>query len=207
MTKTPAASARRPVQAEFDQVTSSVRRQLAAAPGRPAVRSRHIGALLAFSRTQHLGPALMRITFEHAGTAQWAARVIDHRDIQVSRADGGSGTLLVRRPHEVLGSYGYRDERWVFGLGLDAALGISRGAVHGAGTFTREGLCITCPSSALMLTLYAVMGRLGIEAKLPRGWRGVIISAGDVPEALGLLGIAGAGEAYRRLLTDSKRAA
>lgn len=205
--KPPAASARRAGQAEFDRVTNVMRRQLASAPERPAVRSRHIGALLAFGRTQHLGPALMRIAFEHGGTAQWAARVMDDRDVQVSAARAGSGTLLIRRPHRTLGSYGYRDERWVFGLGLDAALGISRGAVHGAGFFTREGLSITCPSPAMMLTLYAVMGRLGIEAKLPRGWRGVIISSGDVPAALDLLGIAGAGDAYRRLLTDSRRAA
>lgn len=205
--KVMAPSQRRALAADFDWLTTAVRRQLGSVPERPAVHTRHVGALLAVNRTEYLTPELMRIAFEDLGAARWAAKVIDHRDIRLSPGVDGAGSLLIRRPQEVLGRYGFHDERWVFGLGMEATLGISRGAVHGAGAFTRQGLKVSCPTVATMLTLFAVMGRLGIAAKLARAWQGVIVSAGDVPQALDLLGISGAAGAYQQLLSGPGRAA
>lgn len=205
--KVMAPSQHRALPADFDRLTTRVRIQLGSVPERPAVHVRHVGALLAVNRAEYLTPELMRIAFEDAGAARWAAKIIDHRDIRLSPGVSDSGTLLIRRPQEVLGRYGFRDEGWVFGLGMEAALGISRGAVHGAGAFTRQGLKVSCPTVAMMLTLFAVMGRLGIEARLAKAWRGVIVSADDVPQALDLLGIAGAAHAYQQLLSHAGRAA
>ena len=99
----------------------------------------------------------------------------------------------------MLGRYGFRDGRWVFGQGVNAALGISRGAVHAAGTFNGHGLKVACPSAPMMLTLTAVMSRLGITAKPTEGDPRAAIAPADVPAALDRLGIADVAAQYRRL--------
>ena len=51
----------------------------------------------------------------------------------------------------------------------------------------------------MMLTLTAVLTRLGITATPTEGEPRAAISAGDVPAALDRLGIAGIADAYQRL--------
>ena len=58
---------------------------------------------------------------------------------------------------------------------------------------------VACPSAPMMLTLTAVMSRLGIRAKPTDGEPRAAIGPARVPEALERLGIGEVGAQYRRL--------
>ncbi|MFL0176464.1 hypothetical protein [Mycobacterium sp. SMC-13] len=191
---------RRPRQTGFSGVASAARLHLCkASRDDEAVRNRHIAALLAFTPTVERTANQMRITFEDGSTAMWAYGVLPKGDVELAEVGKDGGVIVVTNPQMVLGPYGFRDGRWVFGQGMGAALGISRGAVHAAGTFNKHGLKVACPNTPMMLTLTAVMTRLGITAKPTEGEPRAAISAGDVPAALDRLGIAEVADAYQQL--------
>lgn len=191
---------RRPRPVGFSTVASAARLHLCkASRDDDAVRTRHIAALLAFTPTVERTANQMRITFEDGPTAMWAYGVLPKGDVELAEVGKDGGVIVVTNPQMVLGPYGFRDGRWVFGQGMGAALGISRGAVHAAGTFNKHGLKVACPNTPMMLTLTAVMTRLGIPAKPTEGEPRAAISAGDVPAALDRLGIAEVADAYQQL--------
>ena len=193
-----ASRAGAPKQTGFSRLEAAARLQLCAVAEDGEVRGRHIAALLAFAPSVARCGKQLRFVFEHGPTAMWVSEVLGNNASLVDVGAGG-GVVDIDRPQIVLGRYGFRDGRWFFGQGMDAALGISRGAVHAAGTLNRQGLKIECPSAPMMLTLTAVMTRLGIEARPTEGQPRTAISAGDVPAALDLLGIEGVAQDYRRL--------
>ena len=197
-TKMPARR-RQPRHTNFSSVTSSTRLHLCAVAEDPEVRLRHVAALLAFTPTVRRIGNRMRIRFEHGPTALWLTEALANKDVELIDVGGDGGTVEVTKPQIVLGRYGFRDGRWVFGQGVNAALGISRGAVHAAGTFSGHGLKVACPSAPMMLTLTAVMSRLGITAKPTEGDPRAAIAPADVPAALDRLGIAEVAAQYRRL--------
>jgi len=198
-TQTPAARRRQPRDTTFSTVTASTRLHLCAVAETPEVRIRHVAALLAFTpTTQRVGNRL-QIRFEHGPTAMWLTEVLANKDVQLLEVGPDGGIVEVATPQIVLGRYGFRDGRWVFGQGMASAVGISRGAVHAAGTFNGHGLKVACPSAPMMLTLTAVMSRLGITAKPTEGDPRAAIASADVPTALEQLGIAAVAEEYRRL--------
>jgi hypothetical protein len=198
------ARRRRPRHTNFSAVTSSTRLHLCAVGEEPEVRLRHVAALLAFTPTVRRIGSRMRIRFEHGPTALWLTEALAHSDVDLIDVGGDGGTVEVTQPQIVLGRYGFRDGRWVFGQGVNAALGISRGAVHAAGVFNGHGgLKVACPSAPMMLTLTAVMSRLGITAKPAEGDPRAAIAPADVPAALDRLGIAEVAEQYRRLRETS----
>jgi hypothetical protein len=201
-TKTPARR-RQPRHTNFSPVTSSTRLHLCAVAEDPDVRLRHVAALLAFTPTVRRIGNRMRIRFEHGPTALWLTEALANKDVELIDVGGDGGTVEVTNPQIVLGRYGFRDGRWVFGQGVNAALGISRGAVHAAGTFNGHGLKVACPSAPMMLTLTAVMSRLGITAKPTEGDPRAAITPADVPAALDRLGIAEVAAQYRRLRETS----
>lgn len=190
---------RRPRITDFSAVTSAARLHLCAVTEAPEVRQRHIAALLAFTPTVVRLENRMQIQFEHGATALWLTQAIAHRDVTLVdvRADGA--TLTISNPQILLGRYGFRDGRWVFGLSPDAALGVSRGAVHAAATFDRRNIEVLCPSAPMMLTLTAVMARLGIKAQPCAGEPRAMVSAGEASGALERLGIADVGAQYQAL--------
>jgi hypothetical protein len=190
---------RRPRQHGFASVVSAARLRLCAVPEQPEVRARHVAALLAFTPTVVRIGSRMRIRFEHGPTALWLTQALAHNDVELVDVGGDGGTVVVSNPQIVLGRYGFREGRWVFGQGVTAAVGIGRGAVHAAATFNRHGMKVACPSAPMMLTLTAVLSRLGINAKPTDGQPRAAISPGDVPGALARLGIAEVGTQYRRL--------
>ncbi|ORX13065.1 hypothetical protein [Mycobacterium xenopi] len=193
------APPRRPRQYGFASVLSAARLQLCVVREDPEVRARHVAALLAFTPTVRRIGTRMRIRFEHAPTALWLTQAIAHKDVELIDVSGDGGTVEVRNPQIVLGRYGFREGRWVFGQGVVAAMGISRGAVHAAASFNRHGMKVVCPSAPMMLTLTAVMSRLGINAKPTDGQPRAAVSAGDVGDALDRLGIGEVAAQYRRL--------
>ena len=168
------------------------------------VRVQHVAALLAWSpHVQRIGTHMV-IRFEHGPTALWLTQVLASEDAELVAVGGDGGTVCVQNPQTVLGRYGYRDGRWMFGQGFDAALGISRGAVHAAGVFDRRGLRVQCPTAAMMLTLTAVLARLGIKAKPTGGQPRTTVTASDIPDTLARLGAGGeAAGLYRRLRAAS----
>ncbi len=198
-TQAPTARRRHPRDTNFASVTASTRLHLCAVAENPEVRIRHVAALLAFTPTTHRVGNRLQIRFEHGPTAMWLTEVLANKDVQLLDVGGNGGTVEVATPQIVLGRYGFRDGRWVFGQGMAAAEGISRGAVHAAGTFNGHGLKVACPSAPMMLTLTAVMSRLGINAKPTEGDPRAAIAPADVPTALEQLGIAAVAEEYRRL--------
>lgn len=183
----------------FASVISAARLHLCAVGEDSEVRRRHIAALLGFTSTVQRSGNRIRFSFEHGPTALWVSEVLGRRDVALVEVGGEGGVVEVFNPQIVLGRYGFREGRWVFGQGMSAALGISRGAVHAAGTFNRRGLKVSCPSAPMMLTLTAVMTRLGINATPTEGEPCAAVSAGDVPTVLDRLGIAGVAEEYQRL--------
>lgn len=193
------ARRRQPRPVGFASVVSAARLHLCAVAEDFEVRGRHIAALLAFTPTVVRSGNRMRIVFEHGPTALWLTEVLAHKDVDLVEVGGDGGVVVITNPQIVLGQYGFRDGRWVFGQGMNAALGISRGAVHAAGTFNKHGMKVACPSAPMMLTLTAVMTRLGITAKPTDGEPRAAITAGDVPDALDRLGIAEIADAYQRL--------
>lgn len=190
---------RRPRQSGFSSVVASARLHLCAVPEDFEVRARHVAALLAFTPNVRRDGNRMLIRFDHGPTALWLTQVLASRDVQLLDAGRDGGVVEVCNPQIVLGRFGFREGRWIFGHGVPAAVGISRGAVHAAATFTGRGVKVACPSAAIMLTLTAVMARLGINAKPTEGAPHAAIRGGDVPAALDRLGIAAVAAQYRRL--------
>ena len=193
------AGPRRPRPQDFGPVVSAARLHLCAVAEEPEVRTRHVAALLAFTPTVERVGHRMRIRFDDGPTALWLTQALAHKDVELIDVGGDGGTVAVSNPQIVLGRYGFRDGRWVFGQGITAAVGISRGAVHAAATFNRQGMKIACPSAPMMLTLTAVMSRLGIVAKPTDGEPRAAVGPGHVPAALDRLGIAEVAAQYRRL--------
>lgn len=193
------APPRRPRTHDFAPLVSAVRLHLCAVAEAPEVRARHVAALLAFTPTAERMGHGMRIRFDDGPTALWLTQTIAHKDVELIEVGGDGGIVDVSNPQFVLGRYGFRDGRWVFGQGPAAAMGISRGAVHAAANFNRQGMKIACPNAPVMLTLTAVLSRLGIRAKPTDGEPRAAVRPGDVPEALRRLGIAAVGAQYRRL--------
>jgi hypothetical protein len=182
---------------DAEWVTSAIRLQLCAVAETPEVQTRHLAALLAFTPTVVRVGNEMRVRFEHGPTALWLTQTMARRDVELVDVGCDGGTVVVLNPQILLGRYGFREGRWVFGQGTDAALGISRGAVHAAATFNRHGMKVACPNAPMMLTLTAVMSRLGINAKPTDGEPRAAISAGDVPGALARLGVPEVAAQYR----------
>lgn len=199
MSAAQAAARRRPRPTGFTSLTASARLHLCAVAEDPDVRARHVAALLAFTPSARKVGARLRIRFEHGPTAMWVSEAIAHKDVELVDVGGDGGTVEVSNPQIVLGRYGFRGDRWVFGQGAAAALGISRGAVHAAGSFNGHGLKVACPSAPMMLTLTAVLSRLGINAKPTEGDPRAAIAPAEVPAALERLGIAEVAAQYRRL--------
>ncbi len=190
---------RQPRPSSFSSITASARLHLCAVSEEPAVRVRHVAALLAFTPTVRRAGTRMRIRFEHGPTAVWLTEALANKDVELLDVGGSGGTVEVTNPQIVLGRYGFREGRWVFGQGGAAALGISRGAVQAAGVFNGHGLKVACPSAPMMLTLTAVMSRIGITAKPTEGDPRTAIAPADVAAALEQLGIADVAAEYRRL--------
>jgi hypothetical protein len=190
---------RQPRTTSYAAVTAAVRLHLCAVAEEPDVRARHMGALLAFTPAVRRIGTRMRVRFEHGPTALWVTEVLAGNEVELLDVGGGGGTVDVINPQIVLGRYGFRDGRWVFGHGRAAALGIGRGAVHAAGLINGHGLKVACPSAPMMLTLTAVMTRLGIAAKPTGGTPRTAIAPAQVATALEQLGIADVADVYRRL--------
>jgi hypothetical protein len=182
---------------DFGAVDVAARLQLCALPEVLAVRSRHVAALLAFTPTVTRTRECVRIRVAHGPTAYWLAQELAHRDVELVDVDGSGGTVEVRNPQIVLGGYGFREGRWIFGRGPDAALGMCRGAVHAAAYFNGHGMKVVCPSAPMMLTLTAVLSRLGIDATPTGGQPRAAIGRGDVGRALERLGVGEVAGQYR----------
>jgi hypothetical protein len=176
----------------FAEVSTATRLGLCAVAEAPEVRQQHVAAVLAWTpgMQHHCDRAVIK--FDYAATAWWICEALD-------TAGGTCAVLTISHPQIVLGRFGFRAGRWMFRQSNDAALGIARGAVHAAGEFGRAGLRIECPSPAAMLTLVAVLRRLGVAARPAEGAPRVMISAPRVPAALEALGVPDAGEQYRRI--------
>ncbi|WGI35997.1 hypothetical protein QDT91_28745 (plasmid) [Mycolicibacterium aubagnense] len=153
------------------------------------VRVQHVAAFLAWSpKVVHTGHRMV-VRINHGPTALWLTESLPRHGVELVDVDGSSGTVLINRPHMVLGRYGYRAGRWAFGQGAAATLGITRGAIAAAGTLSGKGLRVQCPSAGFMLMLTALLRRMEIastpQAQEPR----VIVGDASVPETLTRLGV------------------
>ena len=187
---------RRPRPTDFSAVTWAARLHLCAVDEEPEVRRRHIAALLAFTPTVVRVDTRMRIRFEHGATALWLSQVLAHKDVALADVSTYGGAVTISNPQIVLGRYGFRDGRWVFGRDPAAVVGVSRGAVHAAATFSRRGMQVLCPSAPMMLTVAALLARLGIKAQPSAGEPRAVVGPGRVVDALDRLGIANVGAQY-----------
>jgi hypothetical protein len=198
--KTTEAGPRRPRVSDYAAVEAAAKLHLCSLAEAPAVRTRHVAALLAFTPTVTRTRSRMWIRLEHGPSAYWLAQALAHPDVELVDVGGDGGTVSVANPQMVLGRYGFRDGQWVFGPGPEASVGICRGAVHAAARFNGHGMKVACPSPAKMLTLTAVMARLDIKAKPTEGEPRAAVSPADVFPALDRLGIAPVGAQYRAAL-------
>lgn len=197
MTKTASTRRRRPN--AFDPVVAAIGAQLCAVTESRSVRMRHVAALLAYApQIQRTGDQ-MRFEYGHGSTAAWVSEALPASEVGVEDCGDAGGAVIVTTPEMVLADFGFRGDRWIFGVGIDAALGISRGAVHAASALNKRGLTVACPNTPMMLTLAAVMARLGLTAMPTGGQPRVTVGAGDVTGALDRLGIAAIAQDYLRI--------
>lgn len=194
------AGPRRPRISDYGAVDAAARLHLCTLAEPAGVRARHVAALLAFTPTVTRTKTRMWIRLEHGPTAYWLARALSHPKVELVDVGGDGGTVSIANPQIVLGRYGFRDGQWVFGHGPEATMGICRGAVHAAARFNGHGMKVGCPTPAKMLTLTAVMSRLGIKAKPTEGEPRAAVGPTDVSHALDRLGIAPVGAQYRAAL-------
>lgn len=187
----------RAASSHYAPVVARARLGLCAVTETDPVRVGHLAALLAWTDTVRRVDAGLEIEFPHRPTAQWVCDVLGVGVDVTVRWDAGADVVQVRNPQTVLGRYGYRDGRWLFGAGLEAWLGIARGAVHAAGAFDRYGMRVDCPTEGMKLTLTALLGRLGIAAEPASGQPCALIAHSDVRDALARLGIADVAAVYR----------
>lgn len=183
------------------QVAYFTRSQLCAIAESGETQSRHLAALLAFTPSAEQSGGRMRLTFEHVPTALWIQKTLDHPNVAVTGIGGRAG-IIITDPNITLAQYGFHEDRWVFGRGLDASLGVSRGAIHAAAEFTRQGMKVPCPNSPLMLTLTVMMARLGITARPAADKTRIALSSGDLDLALEILNIPAVSKAYAQLRSD-----
>ncbi|WP_241473839.1 hypothetical protein [Mycolicibacterium neoaurum] len=198
-TQTSAARRRQTCNSSHVSVRALTRLHLCAVTEAPEVRIRHVAAFLAFTPMSRRVGNRLQIRFEHGPTAMWLTEALASKHVRLLEVGAGGGLVDVATPQIVLGRYGFRDGRWFFGRGMAAAEGVSRGAIHAAGVFDGHGLKVASPSAPMMLTLTAVLARLGINAKLTEGEPRAAIAPADVPAALEQLGIAAVAEEYRRI--------
>ncbi len=183
----------------FGSVEDAARLALCSLTEPATVQHQHLAALLAWTPGMAMRGDKMVIPFDHAPTAWWASEAMATNDAEVSTTSGTNAAVTVKNPRIVLGRFGYRGDRWIFRQGHHAALGIARGAVQAGGQFSRAGLRIACPTPAAMLTLVAVLRRIGVNSPRPNdGTPRVTIGATAVDEAMWALGIEGAGELFRQ---------
>lgn len=191
--------------AAFIALTSAARLHLCSVPESPEVRLRHMGALLAWTTPlRDAGGNRTLLRFRHGPTAMWVAERLASPDAELLEVGGDGGVVAVVNPQRVLGPFGFRDGRWLFGqgkpaVGIPAAEGVVRGAVHAAGVLHRNGLRVSCPTLGAMLTLTAMFARLGIQATPHDGDPVVAVKANAVEGTLARLGIPEVGDRYRHL--------
>lgn len=181
----------------YAPVVARARLELCSVAESDCVRGSHLAALLAWTDSARRVDAGLEIEFAHRPTALWVSEVLGVGGDVIVRWDAGADVVQIRNPQTVLGRYGYRDGRWLFGSGLEAWLGIARGAVHASGVFDRYGLRVDCPTEAMKLTVTGLLGRLGIAAEPASGQPCALIRHNDVRDAMARLGIAGAASMYR----------
>lgn len=186
----------------MDDIAGAARLQLCRLDESPTIRIPHVAALLACAagEQQQYSDAVLRLRVEHRPTAQWVLDALNASDTEVFNDPTGV-TIAIGDPRTALRNYGFRGEqRWSFGHTAEAALGTVRGAVHAGARLTLHGLKISCPTPAMMLTLTAMMARLGINATpnpapatgMPR----VAVSPTETADALRRLGLSIAGGQY-----------
>lgn len=183
----------------FAPAIDAARQQLCAIPESPRVRVQHVGALMAWTPMLHHDKARLVAEFGCVTTALWLARELRSHRVAL-RAD--DAVVEIFEPQQILRRYGYRDGRWVFAPGTQAGIGIARGAIHGSAQLSRAGLRISCPSSAAMLTLVAVLGRLEVDARASDVTQRVLVSQAEVSKLLVRLGIPDIAAHYGRLLAN-----
>lgn len=183
----------------FGSIAGAARTQLCEVAESAAVRDRHLGALLAFAPGAQWTRDALRITFDDKATAAWVSESLVAKDVALLDVPDGA-LVIVPNAQSALGRYGFRGGRWEFGQGSKAALGIGRGAIHAASKFGRRGMNVACPSTPLMLTLTAVLWRLGITAAPTGGQPRVTVRPGDLGVALDRLGLAQVAIRYQQVL-------
>ncbi|OHU57068.1 hypothetical protein BKG82_12815 [Mycobacteroides chelonae] len=183
----------------FGGVASAARSHLCEVDESAAVRDRHLAALLAFAPGAQWTRDALRITFGDKATAVWVSESLAATGVSLLDVPDGA-LVIVPNVQSALGRYGFRGGRWVFGQGSDAALGIGRGAIHAASRFGRRGMNVACPSTPLMLTLTAVLCRLGITAAPTGGQPRVTVRPGDLAVALDRLGLAEVAVQYQQAM-------
>ena len=166
----------------------------------------HVAAVLAWTPGLTFSGGRASIDFDFPATAVWVAQSLDTPSADAEILAGSHGVLTIRNPHAVLGRVGLRDGRWLFRPGNTAALGIARGAVQAAAEFHRGGIRIPCPSGALMLTLVAVLRRLGVTSQPAAGQPQVTIPANQAHHTLVALGVPAAATEYSSARTSAAAA-
>lgn len=169
-------------------------------------RMAHIGALVAWSeRYRQIGTHL-EVEYTHGPTAYWLVEVLHRSEVTLVDLGPRRGKVRINNAAHVLHRYGFRGGYWTFTPSVAAGLGLARGAVQASGALGRTGLQIGCPSAALMLTLVAVLGRLGIEAEAASGRPRVVISVSETAKALDRLGLGDVVESYQQVRREQAAA-
>lgn len=189
----------------YTDVVTRVRAELCGLPESGDVLVGHVAGLIAWAADVRHEKGSVAVPLGSIKTAQWLAGRLPEPavdlDVDVEVDDPGA-VVRIRNPQTVLGRYGYRRGRWMFGSGLLTALGVARGAVHAAGVFNARGdLVVPSPSVSAMLTVTGIFRRLGIDA-VPSGGEPrtrVRANGHDVGDALARLGVGDAAGYYRKV--------
>ncbi|MGB8402625.1 MAG: hypothetical protein WCE30_00965, partial [Mycobacterium sp.] len=160
----------------------------------------HVGALLAFTPSVVRNGGLMVFSFNSAATGEWAVRGLGDAHARLINNEDGSARVFVFNAPSVLSRFGFRDGNWQFGRSTSDAAAICLGALHAGGSVNKHGLKITCPTSALLLTLMAVLARLGSTATPMAATVGVSLVPREFLALLNRLGLDDIADQYAQMV-------
>lgn len=187
----------------FERIRQALVAELCAGGVGEVLGRGQLAGALAFSPASiEAGAAVYRFT--DRAVALWAKRSMG---AHVRHGEHGLSCLVLTDWQMSLRRLGYHGRgSWSFGLDVESTVGVVRGILLTAATFSEDGLSFTCGSAGRYAAARGVLARAGIACTAV-GDSAVLVDVDDVAAVLRFARVTGAGGAWQALLeADQARA-